>query len=452
MVVRSRRQRAVRSGDRVRRRLARPLPGDQVGPQDHQHQSGAVVGDQRPVRRSASASTSRRSRRRSPAMSTTPAALAQAARRRRPAGRSRRAGPARSSPPRRARRQRQDQRRRQRVGLERRRPVQPRRRRRGSARTIARRSSTTSTATSTSDNPTLPALPPTLAPVVGALANARQRASSPTAASRLDIELPDTANLSYFSALNDRWDLMADVQWTGWSSSRRSRSCAPTAWCCRPALRTSRTRWRVSVGANYHYNDQWMFRGGLAYDQTPVNDADRTSAAARQRPRLARGRRAVQVEPRTGRSTSASPTSSATGPRSTRNATAPTSRAYGLRQRHLQCQRDDRLRPGDVLVLTARSATRPSPAGPARPGDGSRPRFFAAPPAHVALTVGLQRSTSHHVQPPVSSSARWPSSAPASWARRSPRTSPTPTCPSSCSTLPPRKATRTASSTRRSTA
>ena len=34
--------------------------------------------------------------------------------------------------------------------------------------------------------------------------------------------------------------------------------------------------WRVSVGANYRVNDRWMVRGGLAFDQSPVNDVDRT--------------------------------------------------------------------------------------------------------------------------------------------------------------------------------
>ena len=34
--------------------------------------------------------------------------------------------------------------------------------------------------------------------------------------------------------------------------------------------------WRVSAGANYYYDDNWKFRGGLAWDQTPVNDTDRT--------------------------------------------------------------------------------------------------------------------------------------------------------------------------------
>ena len=35
--------------------------------------------------------------------------------------------------------------------------------------------------------------------------------------------------------------------------------------------------WRFAVGANYRYNGEWLFRGGLAYDQSPVQDANRTS-------------------------------------------------------------------------------------------------------------------------------------------------------------------------------
>jgi long-chain fatty acid transport protein len=37
-----------------------------------------------------------------------------------------------------------------------------------------------------------------------------------------------------------------------------------------------RDTYRFSVGANYRYSDNWIFRGGLAYDQSPVRDAERT--------------------------------------------------------------------------------------------------------------------------------------------------------------------------------
>jgi long-chain fatty acid transport protein len=34
--------------------------------------------------------------------------------------------------------------------------------------------------------------------------------------------------------------------------------------------------WRVSLGANYHYSERWTFKGGVAWDQTPVQDQYRT--------------------------------------------------------------------------------------------------------------------------------------------------------------------------------
>jgi long-chain fatty acid transport protein len=45
-----------------------------------------------------------------------------------------------------------------------------------------------------------------------------------------------------------------------------------------------RDTWRVSAGATYHYNDAWSFRGGVAWDESPVNATDRT-------PRLPDGNR-----------------------------------------------------------------------------------------------------------------------------------------------------------------
>ena len=39
----------------------------------------------------------------------------------------------------------------------------------------------------------------------------------------LAIEVPDSANISVFRQLNDKWDVMADVQYTGWSSIQELR-------------------------------------------------------------------------------------------------------------------------------------------------------------------------------------------------------------------------------------
>ena len=120
-------------------------------------------------------------------------------------------------------------------------------------------------------------LPTPLAPVGAAIM--RQVSANPSLQSggvTLDIEMPDTANVSVFHQFNNPWDLMADIQYTGWSSIQELRinraSGAPPA----VTPENFRNTWRYSVGANYRYSDAWTFRGGLAYDQSPVRDEDRT--------------------------------------------------------------------------------------------------------------------------------------------------------------------------------
>lgn len=125
------------------------------------------------------------------------------------------------------------------------------------------------------DKPTLPALPATLAPVVNGLATAVNGVLADGGVTS-NIELPDIANISYFRSLNSKWDVMADAQFTGWSSIPELRFTRTNGSVLQNTPENFRDAWRFSVGANYHHNDQWTFKGGLAYDQTPVKDEFRT--------------------------------------------------------------------------------------------------------------------------------------------------------------------------------
>jgi len=131
--------------------------------------------------------------------------------------------------------------------------------------------------------PALPTLPPTLAPVVAGLANAvnAQLANGGVTA---DIELPSFTNVSVFHRLNDRWDIMGDIQYTHWSTISALTFVRTTGTVLSSTPENFRNAWRYSGGVNYHYDNQWMFRAGYAYDQTPVNTTDMT-------PRLPDGNR-----------------------------------------------------------------------------------------------------------------------------------------------------------------
>jgi long-chain fatty acid transport protein len=124
-------------------------------------------------------------------------------------------------------------------------------------------------------NPPVPALPASLAPVAGALANAVNGVLA-NGDIKLSIELPDTGNLSIFRQIDSKWDVMADVQYTGWSTVQNLTIVRSTGALLSTTPENFRDTWRASIGANYHYSDQWMFRGGLAFDQSPVRDAQRT--------------------------------------------------------------------------------------------------------------------------------------------------------------------------------
>jgi long-chain fatty acid transport protein len=123
--------------------------------------------------------------------------------------------------------------------------------------------------------PTLPALPPALAPVVGLLASNVNNVLANGGVTS-SIELPPIANVSFFSRLNDKWDIMADAQWTGWSTIQELKFVRTTGATLSNTPEGFKDTWRISVGTNYHMDDKWMFRGGVAWDQSPVNSTDMT--------------------------------------------------------------------------------------------------------------------------------------------------------------------------------
>ena len=83
------------------------------------------------------------------------------------------------------------------------------------------------------------------------------------------VELPDSAILSVVHRLNDRWTLLGDVSWTGWSSIPELKIRSTGLPDSTLDLRF-KDAWRVALGAHYKYSDAWTFKGGVAWDQSPV--------------------------------------------------------------------------------------------------------------------------------------------------------------------------------------
>ena len=96
---------------------------------------------------------------------------------------------------------------------------------------------------------------------------------------KADLETPDTLSLAVKHQINDKWALLSDYTWTGWSSlqtlepvlsSNGTRATAPIRY-------NFKDTYRVGLGTTYKLNDQWMLRLGTAYDKNPIpNDESRT--------------------------------------------------------------------------------------------------------------------------------------------------------------------------------
>ncbi|MEO8410415.1 MAG: outer membrane protein transport protein [Propionivibrio sp.] len=98
---------------------------------------------------------------------------------------------------------------------------------------------------------------------------------------KADIKLPDTFSLAVTQQISDKWQMLGDLTWTGWSSIpkvdivRASNTGTGTGnGTIAQVLDTDfRDTWRVGLGATYKYNDAWKLKYGIAYDQTPVKGA-----------------------------------------------------------------------------------------------------------------------------------------------------------------------------------
>lgn len=91
-----------------------------------------------------------------------------------------------------------------------------------------------------------------------------------------DVKMPASASWSIFHQLDPKWDLLADISWTDWSTIKALDIVRANGVLLATTPLNWKDTWRFSAGANYRYSDAWTWRFGVAYDQSPVPDADRT--------------------------------------------------------------------------------------------------------------------------------------------------------------------------------
>jgi long-chain fatty acid transport protein len=125
-------------------------------------------------------------------------------------------------------------------------------------------------------NPT-PSVPAALAPTVAALANGVNAAALFDSGISAKVKLPPIVNVSYVGAIDKQWELLVDAQWTGWSTLKDLTFVRSNGAILQSTPENFKDAWKLAVGTNFRRSDSWMFRGGLAYDQSPVQEAFRTA-------------------------------------------------------------------------------------------------------------------------------------------------------------------------------
>jgi long-chain fatty acid transport protein len=101
--------------------------------------------------------------------------------------------------------------------------------------------------------------------------------SAATFPAKADIRMPDTALLSIVQQFGEKWQLLGDLQYTNWSTIGTINVINSNTGQTADQLRLDfDNAWRVALGVNYFSSEKWTIRGGIAWDQSPVNDQNRT--------------------------------------------------------------------------------------------------------------------------------------------------------------------------------
>lgn len=97
-----------------------------------------------------------------------------------------------------------------------------------------------------------------------------------------DLDTPDIATASIRQSISERWTLLGTVEWTNWSNTKqvvveaRSNNPKLNAVAGRPIQVLPlnwHDGWLFSGGAEFALNDRTKLRGGVAYEESPIQNA-----------------------------------------------------------------------------------------------------------------------------------------------------------------------------------
>jgi long-chain fatty acid transport protein len=101
-------------------------------------------------------------------------------------------------------------------------------------------------------------------------------AGTVAAGASADFTAPELVTFGAYHDINERWAIMGEVQWQGWSTFDELRVVNDVGLPDDVTPENWKDAWFFSLGATWKPSETWTLRGGAAVEQTPVPDAFRT--------------------------------------------------------------------------------------------------------------------------------------------------------------------------------
>lgn len=105
-----------------------------------------------------------------------------------------------------------------------------------------------------------------------------------------NLNLPDMATFGVAHDVNQKWRVMGQATWFGWNNFQDITAITDESFAIlggaitrapgdvvSSVVQNYQTTWAFALGAEYDYSEDWTFRGGVQFDETPTTDQYRTS-------------------------------------------------------------------------------------------------------------------------------------------------------------------------------
>jgi long-chain fatty acid transport protein len=93
----------------------------------------------------------------------------------------------------------------------------------------------------------------------------------------LEMNIPQMVMLSGYHELTDRLAIMANIGWQEWSEFGKSDiTISSQTTTSLTQDRNYDDTWHVALGMQYRISEPWLLSAGVAFDESPVDDDDRT--------------------------------------------------------------------------------------------------------------------------------------------------------------------------------